>query len=102
MPAAGRALGGSLDNAVVVDGGRVLNPSGLRMRNEFVRHKALDAVGDLRLAGGPIVGRYVAHRAGHGLNNRVLRALFAAAANWDRVPLAAALPGRPGARRAAA
>ena len=89
---AGLARGGSLDNAVVVDGGRVLNPSGLRMRDEFVRHKALDAVGDLRLAGGPILGRYVAHRAGHGLNNRVLRALFADAANWERVAVGVALP----------
>ncbi len=86
---AGLARGGSLDNAVVVDGGRVLNPSGLRMRDEFVRHKALDAVGDLRLAGGPILGRYVAHRAGHALNNRVLRALFADRANWERVALGA-------------
>ena len=102
MREAGLALGGSLDNAVVVDGGRVLNPSGLRMRNEFVRHKALDAVGDLRLAGGPIVGRYVAHRAGHGLNNRVLRALFADAANWDRVPRTADLPSRHVAGRDAA
>ena len=95
---AGLAQGGSLANAVVVDGGRVLNPSGLRMRDEFVRHKALDAVGDLRLAGCPILGRYVAHRAGHGLNNRVLRALFADDANWDRVPVGAELPGRRGGR----
>ena len=73
----GLALGGSLDNAVVVDGDSVVNPEGLRYADEFVRHKALDAVGDLYLAGAPIVGRYVGHQAGHKLNNSVLRALFA-------------------------
>ncbi len=80
----GLALGGSLDNAIVVDGGSVLNPDGLRYHDEFVRHKALDAVGDLYLAGGPIVGRYVGHQAGHRLNNLVLRALFddAGAYEW--------------------
>ncbi len=78
----GRALGGSLRNAVVVDGDRVLNPEGLRMEREFVRHKLLDAVGDLALAGGPIQGRFVAHRSGHALNNRLLHAVFADAANW--------------------
>ena len=83
LHAAGLARGGSLENAVVVDGARVLNPEGLRMRDEFVRHKALDAVGDLALAGRPIRGRFVAHRAGHGLNNRVLHALFADPSNWS-------------------
>ncbi len=80
----GLALGGSLDNAVVVDGDSVLNPDGLRYHDEFVRHKALDAVGDLYLAGGPIVGRYVGYQAGHKLNNLVLRALFddASAYEW--------------------
>ncbi len=80
---AGLGRGGSLANAVVVDGDEVLNPEGLRAPDEFVRHKMLDAVGDLALAGGPIRGRYVAHRPGHGLNNRLLRALFADAANWQ-------------------
>jgi UDP-3-O-[3-hydroxymyristoyl] N-acetylglucosamine deacetylase len=86
----GLALGGSLDNAVVVDGDRVLNPEGLRYKDEFVRHKALDAVGDLYLCGGPIVGRYVGHQAGHKLNNLVLRALFAdhEAYEWVSQPAA--------------
>lgn len=79
---AGLALGGSLDNAIVVDGARVLNPEGLRYEDEFVRHKMLDAVGDLGLAGAPIIGRYQGERAGHDMTNRLLRALFADAANW--------------------
>ena len=78
----GLARGGSLDNAVVVDGSRVLNPGGLRWPDEFVRHKMLDVIGDLALAGGPILGRFTGHRCGHGLNNRLLRALFADPANW--------------------
>ncbi len=82
MQAAGLARGGSLANAVVVDGAHVINPEGLRVRDEFVRHKMLDAVGDLALAGGPIQGRFVAHKTGHALNNRLLRAVFADAANW--------------------
>ncbi len=80
LQAAGLALGGSLDNAVVVDHARVLNPLGLRAPDEFVRHKLLDAVGDLALAGGALRARYVAHRPGHALNNQLLRALFAAPA----------------------
>jgi UDP-3-O-[3-hydroxymyristoyl] N-acetylglucosamine deacetylase len=83
---AGLALGGSLDNAVVVDGPAVLNPGGLRMPDEFVRHKLLDAVGDLALAGAVLHGRYVAHRPSHALNNRLLRALFDDAANWRLAP----------------
>ena len=82
LQALGLARGGSLDNAVVVDGARVLNPAGLRMPDEFVRHKTLDIIGDLALAGAPIHGRLTAHRPGHALNNRVLRALFADASNW--------------------
>jgi UDP-3-O-[3-hydroxymyristoyl] N-acetylglucosamine deacetylase len=82
LRAAGLALGGSLDNAIVVDGAKVLNPSGLRMSDEFVRHKLLDAVGDLALAGAPLRGRLVASRTGHALNNRLLHALFADDANW--------------------
>jgi UDP-3-O-[3-hydroxymyristoyl] N-acetylglucosamine deacetylase len=85
MQAAGLALGGSLDNAVVVDGARVLNPAGLRAPDEFVRHKMLDAVGDLALAGAPIHGRFVAHRTGHALNNKLLRTLFADASAWRMV-----------------
>lgn len=79
---AGLALGGSLDNAVVVDGARVLNPGGLRSPDEFVRHKLLDVVGDLALAGAPLSGRFVGHRTGHALNNRLLSALFADRAAW--------------------
>lgn len=77
MRAKGLALGGTLENAVVFDGGQVLSPGGLRHADEPVRHKMLDAVGDLALAGGPILGRYVGERAGHALTNRLLRALFA-------------------------
>jgi UDP-3-O-[3-hydroxymyristoyl] N-acetylglucosamine deacetylase len=86
LQAAGLALGGSLDNAVVVDHARVLNPGGLRMPDEFVRHKLLDAVGDLTLAGASLRGRLIAHRSGHTLNNRLLRALFADDANWALLP----------------
>ena len=94
LRAAGLAQGGSLDNAVVVDQARVLNPAGLRMPDEFVRHKLLDAVGDLALAGAPLRGRFIAHRSGHALNNRLLRALFAERAAWresvpEQLPVAA-------------
>ena len=82
LQAAGLAQGGSLDNAVVVDGARVLNPGGLRMQDEFVRHKMLDVVGDVALAGARLRARIVAHRPGHSLNNLVLRALFADAEAW--------------------
>jgi UDP-3-O-[3-hydroxymyristoyl] N-acetylglucosamine deacetylase len=83
--AAGFALGSSLENSVAIDGGRVLNPEGLRYRDEFVRHKALDAIGDLALAGAPIIGAYQAHRPGHALNAAVLAALFADKANYEFV-----------------
>ena len=79
---AGLALGGDLTNAVVVDGDRVLNPGGLRRPDEFVRHKMLDAVGDLALAGGPIIGAYSGERAGHDITNRLLHALFARPSAW--------------------
>jgi len=82
LRAAGLAQGGSLENAVVVDGPLVLNPGGLRRPDEFVRHKALDVVGDLALAGAPIRGRFSGYRSGHALNNKLLRALFAERANW--------------------
>ena len=77
MRSKGLALGGSLRNAVVVDGDQVLSPGGLRHGDEPVRHKMLDAMGDLALAGAPILGRYVGHRAGHALTNKLLRELFA-------------------------
>ena len=94
MRARGLALGGSLGNAVVVDGACVLSPGGLRWPDEAVRHKMLDAVGDLALAGAPIHGRYVGRRAGHRLTNRLLRALFAEPAAW-RLTDAEPAPARP-------
>ena len=78
----GLARGGSLDNAVVIAEDRILNREGLRFPDEFVRHKILDALGDLYLAGGPLIGRFHGHRAGHALNNQLLRALFANQSNW--------------------
>ena len=78
----GLALGGSLDNAIVVDQAQVRNPEGFRHADECVRHKMLDAVGDLALAGAPIIGRYVGRRAGHGVTNTLLRALFATPGAW--------------------
>ena len=77
MHSSGLALGGSYENAVVVDGERVLSPGGLRRPDEAVRHKMLDALGDLTLAGLPILGRYTGRRAGHAMTNRLLRAMFA-------------------------
>lgn len=84
MRQAGLGLGGSLDNAIVIDGDRVMNPGGLRHTDEFIRHKILDAVGDLYLAGGPILGHYQGLRPGHAMNNAILRALFADAGAWRR------------------
>ncbi|MBI5330835.1 MAG: UDP-3-O-acyl-N-acetylglucosamine deacetylase [Betaproteobacteria bacterium] len=79
----GLALGGTLDNAVVLDEFRVLNSDGLRYADEFVKHKALDAVGDLYLTGHPILGAFAAHKSGHGLNNQLLRALVTDVASWE-------------------
>ena len=76
MRAQGLALGGTLENAVVVDGDNVLSPGGLRHFDEAVRHKMLDALGDLALAGAPIIGAYIGHRAGHALTNDLLRKLM--------------------------
>jgi UDP-3-O-[3-hydroxymyristoyl] N-acetylglucosamine deacetylase len=76
-------LGGSMDNAIVLDEYRVLNEDGLRYADEFVRHKILDAVGDLYLAGHAIVGAYVAYKSGHALNNKLVRALLAEQASWE-------------------
>ncbi|NYZ14211.1 UDP-3-O-acyl-N-acetylglucosamine deacetylase [Azospirillum sp. RWY-5-1] len=78
----GLARGGSLDNAIVIDRDRVMNEGGLRYSDEFVRHKILDAVGDLYLAGASIVGRFHGHRSGHALNNKLLRTLFADSSAW--------------------
>jgi UDP-3-O-[3-hydroxymyristoyl] N-acetylglucosamine deacetylase len=78
----GLALGGTLENAVVFDGDQVLSPGGLRYSDEPVRHKMLDALGDLALAGSPILGRYTGVRAGHAMTNRLLRTLFADPTAW--------------------
>lgn len=79
---AGLAKGGSLANAIVVNDNEVLNPEGLRWADEFVRHKMLDVVGDLALAGAPISGRFIGNRTGHALNNVLVRTLFADPANY--------------------
>lgn len=97
MRAQGLALGGTLENAVVVEGDRVLTPGGLRHKDEAVRHKMLDALGDLATAGAPILGLYTGVRAGHALTNRLLRALFDDPAAWRWLPagpgVVARLPG---------
>jgi UDP-3-O-[3-hydroxymyristoyl] N-acetylglucosamine deacetylase len=82
LRAMGLALGGSMENAVVIDGDRILNPEGLRRPDEFVRHKALDAIGDLYVLGGPLLGRFEGVLAGHGLNNAVVRELLARPEAW--------------------
>jgi len=79
--------GRSLDNAIVLDEYRILNPEGLRFPDEFVRHKILDAIGDLYLAGHPLLARYVAHKSGHALNNQLLRALMADRSAWELTTL---------------
>jgi len=78
-------LGGSMDNAIVLDEFRVLNDDGLRYADEFVRHKILDAVGDLYLAGHPIIGAYEGYKSGHALNNKLVRALLAEQSAWEEV-----------------
>ncbi len=89
LRAAGLAKGGSLDNAVVIssDGRQVVNDEGLRYEDEFVRHKVLDAVGDLYLAGAPLLAHFYGLRTGHGLNNRLLATLFADRSAWTVVPM---------------
>ena len=89
MRDAGLALGGSLDNAVVISDDKVLNEDGLRYDDEFVRHKILDCVGDLYLAGGPVIGAVRASRSGHALNNELLRAIFADDDAWTRIDASA-------------
>lgn len=81
----GLARGGTLDNAVVMDEYRVLNEGGLRYADEFVKHKVLDAVGDLYMTGHPVIGAFIAYKSGHSLNNRLLRALLADATAWEWV-----------------
>jgi UDP-3-O-[3-hydroxymyristoyl] N-acetylglucosamine deacetylase len=97
MRANGLALGGTVENAVVVDGDKVLTPGGLRHVDEAVRHKMLDALGDLYTAGAPILGRYTGTRSGHAMTNKLLHALFADKTVWRWVTcdakIAARLPG---------
>lgn len=82
---AGLARGGSLENAVVIDGDQILNPGGLRMEREFVKHKALDAIGDLYVLGAPLLGRYEGVKAGHAINNLLARELLANPQAWREV-----------------
>lgn len=83
MRANGLALGGSMENAIVLDEFRILNSDGLRYEDEFVRHKVLDAIGDLYLLGHPLIGAYSAYKSGHALNNQLLRALMRDAEAWE-------------------
>ena len=82
LRAAGLARGGSLDNVVVIEGDDILNPEGLRRPDEMVRHKALDALGDLYLLGAPLIGRFEGLYSGHGINNALVRALLARPEAW--------------------
>lgn len=81
----GLARGGGLDNAIVLDDYRILNDDGLRYEDEFVKHKVLDAIGDLYLLGHPLVGSFSAHKSGHKLNNRLLRSLVAQQESWELI-----------------
>ena len=83
MRGQGLALGGSLDNAIVLDEYRVLNSDGLRYHDEFVKHKVLDAIGDLYLLGHPVIGAFAAHKSGHALNNMLLRRLLETKDAWE-------------------
>ena len=89
---AGYALGASFENTLVVSENRVLNPEGLRFADEFARHKALDAIGDLALAGAPLLGAYRSVRGGHKLNHAVLSALMADPSAWTLVEAEAVRP----------
>ncbi len=85
MRSQGLALGGNLDNAIVMDEYRVINPDGLRFEDEFVKHKVLDAIGDLYLLGYPLIGAFTGYKSGHALNNALCRALLADKAAWEFV-----------------
>ena len=85
MRAQGLALGGNLDNAIVMDEYRIINPDGLRFEDEFVKHKVLDAIGDLYLLGHPLIGAFSGYKSGHALNNVLLRALLADEQAWEFV-----------------
>jgi UDP-3-O-[3-hydroxymyristoyl] N-acetylglucosamine deacetylase len=83
MRSQGLALGGNLDNAIVMDEYRVINPDGLRFNDEFVKHKVLDAIGDLYLAGHPLIGAFSGYKSGHALNNQLLRTLLKDQEAWE-------------------
>lgn len=103
LRAHGLLRGGSLDNAVIVSGAKVLNESGLRYTDEFVRHKVLDCIGDLYLAGAALIGHFRGSRSGHRMNHQLLETLFADPNAWTRVPLDSDLlraPARPAAMMA--
>ena len=85
LRSAGLARGGGMDNAIVMDNFRVLNEDGLRYEDEFVKHKVLDAIGDLYLLGHPLIGAFSGHKSGHALNNRILRTLMADTSAWELV-----------------
>jgi UDP-3-O-[3-hydroxymyristoyl] N-acetylglucosamine deacetylase len=95
---AGFALGSSLENSIVIGDGEVVNPEGLRYPDEFVRHKLLDTIGDLALAGSPIQGLYRSHRGGHKLNAMALSALLSRPDAWTMVSDAAERESRPEGR----
>ncbi|HHW4680109.1 MAG TPA: UDP-3-O-acyl-N-acetylglucosamine deacetylase [Xylella taiwanensis] len=88
-------LGGSMDNAILLDEFRVLNEDGLRYGNEFVRHKILDAIGDLYLIGGPILGAYEAFKSGHALNNKLVRAVLADQTAWEWISFPSSVTEQP-------
>jgi UDP-3-O-[3-hydroxymyristoyl] N-acetylglucosamine deacetylase len=85
MRARNLALGGNLDNAIVLDDVRVLNEDGLRYEDEFVKHKILDAIGDLYLLGHSLIGEFSGYKSGHALNNKLLRALLSTHSAWEEV-----------------
>lgn len=91
----GLARGGSLENSIVLDEYRILNSDGLRYEDEFVKHKILDAIGDLYLAGKPLLAKYVAYKSGHDLNNKLVRALWAQQDAWEIVTFDPDVSGRP-------
>ncbi len=102
LRAAGLARGGSMENAVVISDNKVLNEEGLRFEDEFVRHKVLDSIGDLYLAGGPIMGHFRGLRTGHEMNNALLRALFADETAWCETVLDGSTNEADGAWRSGA
>ena len=92
LRSAGLGQGGTLDNVVVIDGDEVMNSDGLRFDNEFVRHKVLDCIGDMYLAGGPLIGHFSGVRAGHGLHHKLLQTLFAEDAAWMTISMDRRIP----------